>query len=161
MRPVINTKKHIVQYSLFTVAGGALETKTIAVTVAVPDGTPTQIKEGSKVSAVYVEMWISSDDDVTPGTAILTLVKIPGAGQAMQAGESAALDSYDNKKNVFHIQMGLTPDKNTYPLASIKGWFKIPKSKQRFGLLDQLHLNLHGQSNGLNACGFALFKEQY
>ncbi len=159
MRPIVNTEKHIIQKSLFTVASGALSATTIAIAIAAPTAA-VDIRIGARISAVYVEMWIQTDDGAL-GSSIVTLEKIPGNGSIMTAAESAALDGYDNKKNVFYTQMGLTPNNVTFPMASVKGWFKIPKSKQRFGLEDQLVLNVHAQSNGLNACGFFIYKEQF
>ncbi len=161
MRPTINTEKHVVQFSLFAVASGAISNLSIAFARATPTGAAAaDVREGAKITAVYVEMWVSSDDAAS-GTAIVTLEKVPGGVTAMTAASSAALDSYVNKKNILHTFMGLTPSNVQYPMASIKGWVKIPKGKQRFGISDRLILNVHGQSNGLAGCGFAIFKEQF
>ncbi len=160
MRPSINTEKHIIQSSLFAVASGAISNITIALSVRVPATTDTHVREGSKISAVYVEMWLSSDDAAS-GTAIVTLEKRSVTQTAMTAADSAALHEYGNKKNVLHTFMGLMPSNVQYPMAAIKGWIKIPKGKQRFGFDDTLVLNVHGQSNGLAGCGFFIFKEQF
>ncbi len=105
-------------------------------------------------------MWLTSDDTAA-GTAIVTLEKVPAGATAMTAAQSAALNDYPNKKNILHTQMGLLGPNTQYPMAVVKGWFKIPKGKQRFGLKDILSLNIHGQSNGLAGCGFFIFKEQF
>ncbi len=161
MRPTINTEKHMVQFSLGAVGSGALSALVIAVGTQTPTpAVATHVREGGKISAVYIEMWASSDD-ATSGTCIATLERAPGGLGLMTAADSAALDAYDNKKNVLHTFMGLTPSNIQYPMAILKGWFKIPKGKQRFGIGDVLRLNLHGQSNGLAFCGFAVYKEQY
>ncbi len=160
MRPTINTDKHIKQDSLFTIASGGISNRNIAEAVAVPDGTPTKIRVGAIISAVYIEMWLTSDD-ATQGSVIVTLEKLPGGNPDMSVGNAAALHSYPNKKNILHTQMGLLPPNTQYPMPVIKNWFKIPKGKQRFGLGDQLHLNIFGQSNGVNGCGVIIFKEQY
>ncbi len=161
MRPKVNTEKHYNQESLFTVATGAISNRIIAVSVVVPDATAdNQVRQGSVISAIYCEMWLTSDD-TGQGTAIVTLEKVNGNAALMTAGNSAALNVYPNKKNVFHTFMGLTPPNTQFPTSSIKGWVKIPRGKQRMGLGDQFVLNVHGQSNGLQACGFFLYKEQY
>ncbi len=160
MRPVINTEKHIVQQSLASVASGAITNRTIAFGVVTPTSTNTDVREGSIITAVYVEMWVTSDD-TGAGTAIITLEKRGGNMVAMTAGQSAALNTYVNKKNVLHTFMGLVGPNTQYPMAVVKGWFKIPKGKQRFGINDLLVLNMHGQSNGLSFCGFFVYKEQY
>ncbi len=161
MRPVINTEKHVVQFSLGAVGSGALTPLVIAVgSQTVTATVATHVREGSKISAIFIEMWVSSDD-ATSGTCIATLERAPGGLGLMTAADSAALDGYDNKKNILHTFMGLVPNNVDYPMAILKGWFKIPKGKQRFGIGDVLRLNLHGQSNGLAFCGFATYKEQF
>ncbi len=79
----------------------------------------------------------------------------------MAAGDAAALNAYDNKKNIIYTQIGLISDNLTYPMNVIKGWFKIPKGKQRMGLNDRWNLNIFAQSNGITGCGMFIFKEQY
>ncbi len=161
MRPRVNTRKHILNLSLFAVASGAINNQNLAVAVIAPDAnTAGEVREGAIISAVYVEMWLTSDDTAA-GTCITTLEKIPANGASMTAANSAALDSYKNKNNIFHIQQGLLAPNIQYPTAVIKGWFKIPRGKQRFALGDSLVLNTHGQSNGLAGCGFVLYKEQF
>ncbi len=161
MRPRVHTEKHIVQRSLFTVAAGALDETVIAVGVAAPVAAqPSHVREGCVISAVYIEMWITGDD-ATPSSSIITLERRPSGLNVMTVAESALLNDYANKKNVLHTFMGLIPPDVQFPTATIKGWFKIPKGKQRFGLEDRLVLNIHGQSNGLDGCGFFLYKEQY
>ncbi len=160
MRPVVNTEKHVPQFSLFAIAAGAISNLALAAAVAVPS-VAVHVREGAKISAVYVEMWVTSDD-AAAGTVIFTLEKVPGTQTVlMTAAQSAVLNDYPNKKNILHTQMGLIGSNVQYPMAVIKGWIKVPKSKQRFGLNDRLHLNIHAQSNGIAACGFALYKEQY
>ncbi len=106
-------------------------------------------------------MWLQSQDS-SLATSIVTLEKLPGSNNSgMTAADSAALGAYDNKKNVLHTQMGLLPNNVGYPMATIKGWFKIPKGKQRMGFEDRLMLNVHAQSSGISGCGFFLYKEQY
>ncbi len=161
MRPRVHTEKHLLQNSLFTVAASAIFNRTIAVAVSSPaSASGIDVREGCTISAVYCEMWIHTDD-ATSGTAVITLEKVESQAPLMLAADSAALNNYDNKKNIFYSQVGLTPNNITYPMAAIKGWFKIPKGKQRFSLNDRIVLNILAQSNGLNACGMFIFKEQY
>lgn len=162
MCPVVNTEKHYIQVSLASISAGAiLNTKVIEAVSAPAAAEADEVREGAKISVVYIEMWIQTDD-ANLGSSIITLEKLSGASDTnMTTTESASFNSYDNKKNIFYTQMGLTPGNATFPMVTIRGWFKIPKSKQRFGLQDRLMLNIHGQSNGLSVCGFMLFKEQY
>ncbi len=161
MRPRVHAEKHIVQRSLATTAAGAITAVVLANAVASPTaGTVNHVREGCTISACYVEMWVTGDD-ATPSTAILTLEKRPVNAPAMTTANSALLNDYNNKKNVLHTFMGLIPPDIQFPTAAVRGWFKIPKGKQRFGLGDRLILNIHGQSNGIDTCGFFIYKEQY
>ncbi len=161
MRPKVHTEKHIVQQSLAVVASGALQAIVVAFAPqSRSEAAPSEIREGSSISAVYVEMWLTSDD-AAQSTAIVTLEKRDGGIPVMTAANSAALNNYVNKKNVLHTFMGLIGTNVQYPTPAFRGWIKIPKGKQRFGLSDSLILNIHGQSNGLNMCGFFVYKEQY
>ena len=160
MRPMVHTEKHYVQSSLFTVASGAITQIIIAQAIAAAPSAANHVREGSTISAVYVEMWLTSDD-ASAGSVIVTLEKLPGSGVAMTTTEAGALSAYDNKKNVLHTQMGLLGPNDEVPIAVIKGWFKIPKGKRRMGLEDGLMLNIFGQSNGVSGCGFFTYKEQF
>ncbi len=161
MRPTVHAEKHVVQHSLFAVASGAIANLLIARGLQTHvAASATNVREGSTISAVYVEMWVTSDDTAA-GTCIITLEKVQNNATKMTAAQSAALDGYSNKRNIFHTQMGLIGPNTQYPMAVIKGWFKIPKGKQRFANEDDLVLNIHGQSNGMSCCGFEIFKEQY
>ncbi len=162
MRPIINTKKHVVQFSLATIASGANASLNIALALAAPVATtPAHITEGSKITAVYVEMWIQSQT-TSPASAIAIIEKLPGAANnSASTTEMASLNSYDNKNNVLWTQMGLTPGNSTYALNIIKGWIKIPKSKQRFGLEQSIFLTIFAQTAAHSMCGFAVFKEQF
>ncbi len=159
MRPIVNSIKHYVQNSLFTIASGAVSNRIIidAVRVAAASGV-SEVVEGSVIKAVYLEFWVITDDAAS-GTVITTLEKIPADAGSPTAADMASLDGYTNKKNIFYTQMGLISPNVQYPTNVIKGWFKIPKGKQRFGLGDELRLNILAQSNGISACGFATFKE--
>ncbi len=159
MRPKVHTEKHIVQNSLFAVASGAITNTVIANSVAVPVGA-NQVREGCSISAVYIEMWLTSDDTAA-GTCIVTLERLSGGQPLMTAAVSALLNDSLNKKNILHSQMGLLGPNTQYPMSVVKGWIKIPKGKQRFSLGDRLVLNMHGQSNGMAGCGFFIYKEQY
>ncbi len=162
MRPIVVTRKHYVQSSLFAVASGAILNIQLVEAVAAPVVTvASEVQEGCRISAIYIEMWLSSDD-AGSGSVIVTVEKAPGIGASpnMSTADAADLTQYDNKKNVLFTQMGLLPSNVQYPMAVIKGWIKIPKSKQRFGLDDRIMLNIFGQSNGVSGCGFSIFKEQ-
>ncbi len=162
MRPTINSKKHFVQVSLANIAAGTITKLSIADAVPVSGITGAdEVREGASIKACYVEMWVTSDD-VTQSSGILTLEKKPAQTPAMTAAQSGSLDTYPNKKNILTTHMGLfSPKTGSNPIPVFRGWYKIPKGKQRFGFDDQLILNVHAQSDGLNICGFFVYKEYY
>ncbi len=160
MRAPIHSVKHYIQQSLATVTGGALVNFTIA--KARPTASiinAEDIVEGSVVKAVFVEMWVRSSE-ISPGTILVSLVKIPGIGAITTFADIVALNNYDNKKNVLYHTQGLTNDADANAVPFLRQWFKIPKGKQRFGLDDRLVLAVASQAAIDNViCGFATYKE--
>ncbi len=160
MRPVIHSTKHYVQISRSTVATSARNTEDIinSVNVTVANAVD-EVVEGAVVKAVYFELWVL--DAGTNGSNVVTIGKNVGSVNGPTFGEMIALGTYTEKKNIFFVHQGLTPnDGGDAPQNIIRGWIKIPKSKQRFGLGDSLHLSIANQSaQDLFYCGFATYKE--
>ncbi len=161
MRPIIHSEKHYFQMSIFNVAGLAIVEKRPIVAVATDAKDAVfEVIEGAVVKAVYIELWVRSED-TTATSGIISIEKAPGiATVAMSAVQSAALGDYPNKKNIFYVTQGLFNDQDADAIPAFKGWIKIPKSKQRFGLGDSLRINIHANTTvGLNVCGFVTYKE--
>ncbi len=163
MRATINSTKHYVQVSLATILGGAALTTTIAQAVElgnVSAGSQFEVRAGAVIKAVFIEIWVRSSE-LSPGTALLSLVKTP-TNQGMTFAEQVGLHTYDNKKNVLYHTQGLTNDTDAQAIPFMRGWFKIPKGKQRFGLGDKLILNISSQAAIDNViCGFMTYKEYF
>ncbi len=160
VRPTVHSVKHFHQETLSTVASGAIGVRTLAHAVNVRSATDTDVAEGAQIKAVFIEMWVTTDD-ATQGSAVISLEKVQANNTAMAYGESLALHDYDNKRNIFYITQGLVPPNIQSGIPFLRGWFKIPKGKQRFALGDTLYLNITAPSNGLVLCGVILFKEYY
>ncbi len=161
MRPVIHSEKHYFQMSIFTVAGNTLVSKVPVKAVAVDAKNDVfEVVEGAVVKAIYVELWARSED-ATATSMICTIEKAPGiATTNMSTADSSALGDYTNKKNIFYTFQGLINDQNADAMPIYKGWIKIPRSKQRFGLLDAIRINFHANTTvGLAICGFVTYKE--
>ncbi len=159
VRPMVHSKKHYVQFSITNVAFGALATKVLVSAVAPEDvGTVSEVVEGATVKAIYLELWGVSDD-ATVSSNVFTFEKRPSGHAAPSTTEIAALGDYDNKKNVLYTQQGLLPSNLQNPVNLYKGWIAIPKSKQRMGLGDLVSFTLFAQSDGMQFCGFATYKE--
>ncbi len=160
MRPPIHSQKHYVQWTLSTVAAGAAGSEQImgAVTI-LSKNLPTEIAEGAVVKAVYIELW--ADSSSADGSQIVVVSKDASNGQGPTFAQAVALDSYDIKKNILFTHQGLSANDGVgNPALVMRGWIKIPKSKQRFGLGDTLFLTIaNPSSNTLTYCGFATYKE--
>ncbi len=160
VRPMVHSNKHYVQTSLSSVTGGANASVTIIDAVATPTGV-SQVEEGSSVKAVYFEHWVKAGEANNLGTFIAIIAKIPGGASGFNFSQMAALGSADNKKNIFYTTQGLLNTEGLSATNIIKGWVKIPKSKQRFGLGDRLLLAISASSATVDVdhCGFATYKE--
>ncbi len=158
MRPIINSQKHYVQVSLATVLAGA--TSVLAIADVKQDPTATDASEvhvGSIIKAVYIEMWVRTGD-TAPGTSLLTLYK--GKQDAfISFAEQVNLHNYNGKGDVLYHTQGLINDQDANATPFLRGWFKIPKSKQRMALGDSLSLAVGAQALDNIICGFMTYKE--
>jgi len=160
VRPMVHSTKHYVQFGINQVATGIREINQIVNSVAVANkDVPAEVEEGSSIKAIYFELWLQNQSNL--GEFIMTITKDLGNDTGPSFAEMAALSNYDNKKNVLYTTQGLTSnDAVSGPVAILRSWIKIPKSKQRFGLGDRINMNISNVSaNDLNRCGFVTFKE--
>ncbi len=160
MRPKVHTKKHYAQQSIESVAAGALSNLVIADSVE-NVAANNQVREGSSISAIYVEMWCKSGAASNLASVINCFYKEPGSGVAFTVAQLAAVQDAENKKNILYFQQGLLGNEDQIPLPVVKQWFKIPKSKQRMGLGDRWIFVTSATGIDVDRCGFATFKEQY
>ncbi len=103
-------------------------------------------------------MWVRANDAVA-GSFVAVLYKTSGDTTAPTAADMAALHDWDNKKNILFTAQGLTNDKLSDAVPFMRQWYKVPKSKQRFGLGDDLKLTIFAQALDINVCGFMTYKE--
>ncbi len=160
VRPMVHSTKHYVQLPFNDITTGTREINLIVrATESTQANAATEVREGSTVKAIYFEMWIQNSG--VDGVFIATITKDMELATGPSFGEQANLFAYTNKKNILWTSQGLTSnDGISGPVNIIRGWVKIPKSKQRFGLGDSINMNISNTSAGdLHRCGFALFKE--
>ncbi len=160
MRPVIHSRKHYVQNSLATIVGSAKLDLVLAEAIVqgATSGVQT-VTEGALVKAVYIEEWLRTGETAT-GSYIVCLFKNPGGSNVFSTTELAAMGTAENKKNVLFFSQALVNDQDADAIPVMRGWYKIPKSKQRFGLGDRLVLQIFAQGAiDLHICGFATYKE--
>ncbi len=159
MKAPIHSIKHYVQNSIETVTGGAVLTKTIvAAEKVLAVNTTAEVIEGAIVKAVFMEQWIRSAS-ATAASGQWILWKRSSDGTDPSATEMAALGDWDNKKNILATGMGLFNDADADATPVMRGWYKIPKGKQRFGLKDSLRFTVFSPTIDLHLCGFATYKE--
>ncbi len=160
VRPMVHSVKHYVQVSLSTVAASARNAESVAraleSTVA---NSADEVPEGSSIKAVFMEMWVVGSANDT--NFIATLLKLPGGLGTPSFSDMTDLFAYKNKKNILYTTQGIAQNDGVSSAIPIyRGWVKIPKSKQRFGLGDSLYFILATQGSGtLDYCGFFTYKE--
>ena len=160
VRPMVHSTKHIVQITLSTATTGATSVNTLVSAVARQDAdSAIEVEEGSTVKALYLELWVIGSANDQFFTAIVAKL-IGGQGNISQT-DLTNLFSYDNKKNVLYTTQGLAPNDGVgQPINIYKGWIKVPKSKQRFGLGDKIQFGISSRGDAtITYCGFALYKE--
>ncbi len=114
------------------------------------------------MKACYVEFWVSQDSASVVGSYTVILVKNPGGAGNPVATDLAALHDYDNKKNILFTAQGLLTPNDGGQVPVLRGWYKIPKGKQRFGLDDKLIVSIRNNNAtaiDINFCGQVIYKE--
>ncbi len=158
MRPIINSIKHYFHTPAAAITNGNVFTLDLVKALAkgAARAVATDVEEGCIIKAVYLEYWISG---VTlDKTSTWIVVKRPGDLAAPTIGEMAGLGSYGNKKNILNSGQGIPPT-NGNVMNIYKGWIKIPKGKQRFGLDDALSICVAAVGTNVNFCGLTTYKE--
>ncbi len=160
MKAPIHSKKHIRQISLSTAATGVTNAERIIDAVAIQDvDTVNEVLEGAIIKAIFIELWTLSSSN--NGFEVICFSKTNDATDGPSAAEMVALNDYAQKKNILHIHQGLSANDGVgNPVPVFRGWVKIPKSKQRFGLGDRFVISIANPgANTLTYCGIAIYKE--
>ncbi len=159
----INSIKHYVGLPLATItAGNVQNNELVDAQVAPASAAAEDVHEGSLVKAVFIEMWIVNDGASGLETQFtVALEKKPSDGPDMTFTNSQNLGAYPNKKNILYVTQGvLAPFLNGQSsVPIIRNWVLIPKGKQRFGLGDQLVLNMSAVGQDIRRCGISTYKE--
>ncbi len=158
MRPIINTIKHIVQVPVVTVASGFVGHQAIANAVDAPAVANTSdVNIGSKITAVYVELWVHGD--ISEATVVCTITKRVAGIAAATFTQMNNLMAWDNRPNILQIHQGLLPTSgNVVPV--FREWIKIPKGKQKMRIGDKLTISVAATGTEVHFCGFFVYKEQ-
>ncbi len=157
MQAPINSIKHYVHVISQNIASGANQNVLLvdAVAKGAARSSTANVEEGAIVKAVYIELWLSG---VVDQQATWVLAKRPASVAAPTVVQMANLASYENKKNILVSGQGMPPSGgNQIPM--FKGWYAVPKGKQRFGLGDILGITINATGGTIRICGIATYKE--
>ncbi len=158
VRAMVHSVKHYIQQTLASVNTVSRVNTSIVSALAAPTN-PNEVAQGSTIKAVYLEIWAIAETANQFFTAIV--YKRPSGLASVTFTELTNLFTYENKKNILYTTQGLAPNDGVgQPIVIFKGWIKIPKGKQRFGLGDKLTFSIASRGDGtINICGFATYKE--
>ncbi len=163
LAPIVSVK-HYIPHTNALIAAGGLRNNILAnaVTVGNAHANVEDVTEGSLVKAVHLDMWVINGG--TTGTSAqftAILEKVPAGQTPATVAQLLNLQSYPNKKNILHsFQGNLTAGVDgSMSTPYMRGWFKIPKGKQRMGLSDQIVVSLTPVAQGCEICGMAVYKE--
>jgi len=155
MRPVINTRKEIVDSVNLAVAAGVTTTITLASTVNDYIGTVGTVEVGTVIKWIYLFCQILP----TAGTANVDfyIAKSP-AGVVLPV--PGATGGTPGRKYILHEEKGIPGNAadGAYPLT-FKGVIKIPRGRQRMGEDDRITLLVRG-ADIYNQCSKCIYKAQ-
>jgi len=160
VRPQVHSTKHVIQVTLNTVLTGATVGVNLANAVNRQSANlAEEVEEGCTIKAVWLELWLLGSSNNQFFTMILAKL-VGGQGNILNA-DMVDLFNYDNKKNILYTTQGLLPnDGIAQPINVYKGWIKIPKGKQRFGLGDRIQIAVASRGDASTFfCGLGLYKE--
>ncbi len=163
MLPPINSIKHYVQFANTGIASGGIQTvKLVNAVIAPAVANAFDVIQGAVIKTIYVEFWLGGDG--SSGVELQFVFSIekkrdlepdPTATQLL-----SGLNSYPNKKNILYTTQGIIPAMldggMTIPI--FRGWVKVPKGKQRFGLADEFIISCT-VVGAARLCGFSTYKE--
>ncbi len=158
MRPVIHSEKHYVQITRSTVTTVTRNFEDLILVKSLPSAVD-EVVEGAVIKAVYIELWTLNSSNA--GSEVVTLGKYNASTSGPTFTEMNSLGTFVQKKNILFTHQGLSANDGVgNPMNIMRAWYKIPKSKQRFGLGDSLRLSIaNNGANTVEYCGFATYKE--
>ncbi len=121
----------------------------------------SDVIQGAVVKAVYIEFWLGGDEASGTESQFVVTVEKKRVGETdPTAANLNNLGSYPNKKNILYTTQGIVPAMldGGMTIPVMRGWVKIPKGKQRFGLDDEFVFSITAVGS-LRLCGFATYKE--
>ncbi len=160
MKAPINSIKHLVQHTEFTVSSATVTTQTDVKGRQFESSVNSadDVVQGSVIKAIFIELWLVTASAAT-GSFVVMFEKAPAGATSPTFTNMTTLDAYPNKKNVLYITQGLLGDSTSNPTPVYRDWLKIPKGKQRFGLNDDFKINIAALGAAdIKGCGITIYK---
>ncbi len=157
----INSVKHYIQHPEADVTAGTVSNMTVAAAISTTANkvNTSDVEEGSIIKAIFIELWLNGREAANTAQFTVCFYKQQGGTNAMSATDLAAIQSYDNKKNIIFTSQGLLGEDVAQSVPILRQWFKIPKGKQRMGAGDIWKLALLPTNGVVGRCGFNTYKE--
>lgn len=155
MRPVIRTRKEIVDSTLLAVAAATVSTVTVATVVNDYVGTNGTVEVGTNIKWIY--LFVQILETATTSNVDFYVIKRPtGVVNPVPGATGGTLP----RKYILHEEKGIPGNANdgAYPLT-FKGVIKVPRGRQRMGEGDLLQIVLRG-TGIYNACVKCIYKAQ-
>ncbi len=153
-RPIIHTRKEIVDTTLLGVAAATISTVVVATVVNDYTGGVGDVETGSKIKWIYLFIQCLA----TAGTANVDFYvsKNPPATTAVPGATGGDLF----RKYILHEEKGIPGNAadGAYPLT-FKGVVKIPKGRQRMAEGDKILVVIRG-TDIHNACVKCIYKSE-
>ncbi len=156
LRPVIHTRKEIVDSVNLGVTGGVTTNIPLATTVNDYVGAVGTVEVGAVIKWIYLFVQILPS---TTGTANVDfyVIKSPAGVPTPVPGATGGSPS---RKFILHEEKGIPGNASdgAYPLT-FKGVIKIPKGRQRMAEDDSIRLLVRG-ADDYNQCSKCIYKPQ-
>ncbi len=160
MRAPVQSLKHYVQVSLSTAAAGARVISDIAkATETAPSTSASEVRIGAVVKAIYIELWVRGQTN--QGAFQVAFGKASAGTTGPTFTNMGNMHDFVEKNNVLFFSQGLSADSNTFATPVMKGWYKIPKGKQRLALGQRWYISIAGLALAVDFCGMMVYKEYF
>ncbi len=155
MRPVIHTRKEIVDSTLLGVTAATVSTVVAATAINDYVGTVATVESGSVVKWIY--LFVQLIETATTSNVDFYVIKRPAQLTNPVPGATGGTTV---RKYILHEEKGIPGNSGdgAYPLT-FKGVIKIPKGRQRMAEGDTIEIVLRG-TGIYNACVKCIYKSQ-
>ncbi len=163
LRPV-RSLKHIVDVASSTVTTIQTVIPLISAVDAPAIGAPTDIEQGSQVSAIYLRAEVLATA-VYAGVPRIYMAVFKNPGNNLTVPNPSNVGISDNRKHVIHQEMIMVAPlaDSAFPRTMFQGVIRIPPRLKRFGFNDRMVVTFQhaaGETTGIsNVCVQCIYKE--